>query len=593
MTAAIPTVQVFLDDGTGTYPTDVSSRVSLSAGIGISGYGRTDEFAQPNAASLNLTLRNDDGGLSSGAVHAGQGIRYKQTKGSTVTRFTGRISELALGWTGGTGKAATVALSAVDVLADLARRLMRSMLEEEILLRDPTAYYTLGEAQGSTTAGDTSGNGNPPLKQAGTGAAVVFGNGTGPVDGLTAATFAGGKWLQQGLGDGTLIVAPSMFGIFAAFNTTTPAGSSGVARVASALGCGIFVRSDGTLAAFGPFSGALATSTAVDDGVTHLVVLTADGNNVWLWVDGTLIGTQVVTTRTQSDLIAVGGAFDESLAFTGTISHFAVFATYLPPTDVANISGIASGTSETTDARLTRLASYAGLTATTCSPSGLLMGCLATSGRSLFDALQEVATAEGGILFANGSGTLTMQGRHYRTLETTPDLTLAVKDVAVSTAITEDTQQIVNHVTAARTDGAGQVAQDTGSIGTYGLFPESLDLAVTDDDDALSAAQWIVAKHATPVRRMGSATVNLLTSSQSATLLSSEIGDRWALSGLPSQTWSGFGDQTVEGWSETLSVTATGAEWTRTVNLLPWALNEALVLDDAAEGLLDTAVLGY
>jgi hypothetical protein len=29
------------------------------------------------------------------------------------------------------------------------------------------------------------------------------------------------------------------------------------------------------------------------------------------------------------------------------------------------------------------------------------------------------------------------------------------------------------------------------------------------------------------------------------------------------------------------------------VNLLPWALNEALVLDDAAEGLLDTAVLGY
>ena len=73
-------------------------------------------------------------------------------------------------------------------MSDYGKRPMRSMLEQEILLDTPTAYYTLGEPEGATSAGDTSGNGLASLTIAGTGAALTFGTSTGPADGLPAPT---------------------------------------------------------------------------------------------------------------------------------------------------------------------------------------------------------------------------------------------------------------------------------------------------------------------------------------------------------------------------------------------------------------------
>jgi prophage tail gpP-like protein len=60
----------------------------------------------------------------------------------------------------------------------------------------------------------------------------------------------------------------------------------------------------------------------------------------------------------------------------------------------------------------------------------MLMGAQATSGSSVFDALNAVAAAEGGVMFVDGTGLLTMQGRSYRAAKTTADQTLTAQDSA-------------------------------------------------------------------------------------------------------------------------------------------------------------------
>jgi hypothetical protein len=188
----LPTITVKLDDGSLTYPTNVSTRVRLPAGVTVSGYGRTDEQPAAQAAQFSVTLDNTDGAITS-TVTVGQGIQFTETIGATTrTRFTGVISAANQGWPTGDDTFSVIQVTAVDPLAALARQPLRSMLEEEILLDNPTAYYTLGEAQGATTAGDTSGNQGVSLSLSNDGGArMTFGQGTGPgVDGLTAAQFA-------------------------------------------------------------------------------------------------------------------------------------------------------------------------------------------------------------------------------------------------------------------------------------------------------------------------------------------------------------------------------------------------------------------
>jgi hypothetical protein len=144
----LPTITVKLDDGSLTYPTNVSTRVRLPAGVTVSGYGRTDEQPAAQAAQFSVTLDNTDGAITS-TVTVGQGIQFTETIGATTrTRFTGVISAANQGWPTGDDTFSVIQVTAVDPLAALARQPLRSMLEEEILTDNPTAYYTLGEAQG-------------------------------------------------------------------------------------------------------------------------------------------------------------------------------------------------------------------------------------------------------------------------------------------------------------------------------------------------------------------------------------------------------------------------------------------------------------
>lgn len=593
VTPGVPDGKVLLDDGTGTFPTDISDRVEWSDGVTVNSYGRTDEFSTAQSAQLTLTVDNTDGTLTVGAgkMSKGQQIRFQMTKGSTTrNRFTGRVTSLGLGWPGGADTYATLAVTAMDRLTDCAGVRLRSMLEQEILLRSPSAYYTLGEPEGSKTAGDTSGNQGPALRQAGSGTAVTFGSGTGPTDGLTTATFAGGKYLTNALSPGA-----SYSELIAFSRASAPSNQEILFTIAHEL---LVLETDGKLSLYAAPPGGVVTpllqsSASVCDGGIHFLGWSVQsGTGYQLFVDGATSSVANAAAGTLAYLIdglVIGGSgslITPASNLTGNVSHVAHFdGVVLSATDVANLwTAVLGFAGETTTERFTRLASYGGITVSTVGMSDETVGPQATSGTSLLDAFNVVATAEGGVLYADGDGTVVLQGRAYRAGKTTADLTLPAEDL-ISPDVTDDNQQTVTFATVTRTGGATQ----TVGTSTPGIEDGSLDLIVDSDQDALYAGQWLVAKHADPDPRMGSAAFDLTTSDNAEAFLGADVGDRLALTGMPDQLPASFGDQTIEGWSETV----TDQTWSLTANVLPFTLFEALVLDDAVEGLLGTAVLGY
>ncbi|MCC7268780.1 MAG: hypothetical protein IT546_15780, partial [Caulobacteraceae bacterium] len=77
----LPTLLVELDDGSGTFPYDITEYVSLSSGWSIGPHGRPDELQEVQATSLNLTLDNTDGRFTLGAALYND--TYSDTYGET------------------------------------------------------------------------------------------------------------------------------------------------------------------------------------------------------------------------------------------------------------------------------------------------------------------------------------------------------------------------------------------------------------------------------------------------------------------------------------------------------------------------------
>ena len=174
-----------------------------------------------------------------------------------------------------------------------------------------------------------------------------------------------------------------------------------------------------------------------------------------------------------------------------------------------------AGSLETTDARLTRIASYAGTSAVTSTPSGQRMPVQPTSGQALLDALGVVADAELGVLFIDGSGQLRSQGRGYRSAKTSADLSLSGKALDPdSTTIVDDTAQAINQMTVSRSGGATQTWPVLAP--SANVYPGSMDLTVDSDTTALAYAQWIVGKRSSPGPRLPTATTSNLRTSASA-----------------------------------------------------------------------------
>ena len=527
-----------------------------------------------------------------GTANASASVRRTFT-----SRFTGFVQAWPVSWPSGSDQFALVQVTALDAMARWARRELRSVPEEEILLDKPIAYYTMGDpAQASPTlntvmAVDSSGNNAPSLlltyiTQDAANPNPVFGSATGPgTDGLTAAQFppSTGKSLLSS----AYLTAPTW--AECAFLVSTTPGVRAPLIWVGLFALPLEVNATGFITTQG------ITGPFVADGQTHVaatVIDTAAGLQR-LYLDGVQVGTTAWASTVDNQVVQVAPFIIGGL--TRTISHIAV-GSGTPPSAArfaAHATALSTGfSSERTDQRASRLASYEGSASGTSLDTGQTnVPFLEITGKNIADAVQQVADAEQGVAYIDGQGRTTFHNRTRSPLKATPDLTLSVNSDIVSEdmSVQADTQQVINYATGTREGDSSsltQVAADATSQKVHGRYSQSYSFLVKTDDEVYGRIAWLVSTHKEPVARIPSLTLDLIAASSSdqASTMALDIDSRVRVTNVPSQSPTGTtADLSVQGWTETLTLDA----WTWSANTSSWAAYEqAWILQDATYGVL-------
>lgn len=527
-------------------------------------------------------------------------IRVSVTTGATTSkRFTGYVTRWPVGWPGGQ-RSSVATITASDRLAKLTRRRLRSVVEQTVLEVPPAEYFVLGEDETATSVGDTSGNGEPALgvTQRGAGGTLELGAGTGPpTDGHTAPVFA-----RASATDGKYLSGPGSLAWFTNFSLRLIVNTSLVAaqtflRVADPaysprwleVGC----TAAGHLTVANPFftlthAVSIATGATVDIVVTGQQVLADSSTDVKVYRNGALVASgNFYPVIVDAEAICIGGGPASPLA-SATISHIAIWESVLTAAQVArlNTSRLDGFTADSSDARVARIAGWAGIAAVDMTlEAGNLVDTahFDTDGLSPVEAMQRVAATEQGLVFIDGAGELVFHARTHRYGPAT-DVTLTAPDLGVDSEFVLDTQGLVNLVTAQRPGGATQTVRNAASIARYDEYPEDLTLLVLTDAEALQAAAWRATVHAEPSARLGSLPVDLLTQSTALATATQalSLSDVIALSGLPVQAPLSAARLFVEGWTEQIGYD----DWSMVFNTSPLT-GAVWKLEDPIYGQLD------
>lgn len=582
--------------------TDVSDYLELKAGIEI-GFGRQDERSTADANTLRLTLDNSDGrftALRSSApyypdVRIGTPIRVLATPvdGAESERFVGYIEQWPVSWDG-TDEHAKAEISAVSRLARLGYDTgLRSVVEETVLGDSPVAYYTLGEPEGATSAADSSGHGNAPLTQAGVGAPVTFGTATGPgTDDLTAATFAGGKWLEAS--------GSTLYGEYSSECYFLRSGVPSSREVLIDLNdlLKVMLETDGSvIGVVGSVTVFVSSAPGFADGATHHAAVTVDATEFRLYVDGELAdsfahGLFSVDAR----LTGVGGRIDQG-AFSGTLAHVAFFDHVLPADRIEAhaLAGLDGFAGESAADRLERYAGWANIPAAeVSSAAATTVVHINTTGSNVVDAMRMLEVAEGGVLFDGRDGTLTLLPRSHRYEPSGFTLDMAAQRVGGDFAPTYDRTGVVNDATVS--NSAGTVTArvvDKDSSDYLGPMTVSIETVSDDDGEPYRRASWEVRPNAEPKYRTPTLTVDLLTFETAPSqddILAASVGTLITVTSQPAQAAESTGRYFVEGYTESIGPESYSISFNVSPSE-PWT--NLVIFDDADKGFDSGAVFAY
>ena len=605
--------------------TDVSTYVDLAetgAPIQITG-GRGDELATTDPNSLSLVLDNSDGRFTPGKasspyypnVKIGRPIRVTATPvgGSAVVQFDGFVDQWPLAWEG----VSTEARARIGATSRTARlgtfRKLKSIVEEEVRRGSPTAYYTMGDPAGSTTAADTSGNTKgKPLTQVGSGTAVSFGNATGPgTDGLTAAQFAAGKYLSGPLGP----IANRGFTLIAAVNVTSaPASLAPIVGLPFDNPGGAWIAADvGNVLQLGgwraPTGGPLtitgqAGTYAVGQTTAVAVAVNSAGNVVSTYQDGALLGTGSWTVMPNSTMSVlnvgsqvIGGTSTTIVQPNGVVAHLAIIPTELDAAHIAAISdSMLNGFSaELSGTRFARYASYAAIAATEISADAgqVPMAHVYTTDQTALDLMRVVESTEEGVVFDARDGLLTFHDRFHRyNAADAFTLDMALQQVEADYEADYDRTGLANDVTAALADGGSAArAFDQASQDDYGIHSTDLSLATTDPDLPLQAANWKVNQYGQPRTRVPNVKVDLtsMAAADQALLLAADVSTRFTVNNIPSQAVATSKAYFVEGYSKTIGLESFEVEF----NTSDAAVSDVWTVEDPVLGQYDAYPIAY
>jgi hypothetical protein len=650
MTLLLPKIEIAFsttpDDPSPVW-VDVSSYVRCIDGNSVKLIrGRLDRYEEVQPSRLTFTLLND-GRFTPGNttspyypnVKKGRRIRYSLVhNGVTYRRFTGFIDEWPVVWPSASPVIANVTVTASSRTSRLSRdRPLPSIIEIEYGRDTPSAYFTLGDDEGTTRAGNVATTiQNPMVATATVGGSVgqiTFGSATGPgTDSLTAASFTrssptAGAYLVSTWPTGYATFGAQDSQLLEAFFSSSTTAEMGICQAdqfgffPGQTAYYIGTNASGKLIAVNWGTGTptytITSAATVTDGLTHHVAFreTYNGTNTVgdLFLDGVNVGTNSLAgdwTATVHRIVAGGGVVTSASTalnscFTGTIAHVAY--TYNPTTPVADArilahaqAGLTGFSGERSDQRISRLATYAGIpTADVSVETGLSTSIVNqdTTGQTPISLMQEVTRTEGGVLFDSGDGKLTFHARSHR-YNASSSLTLYAATGGIHGELMPsfeprlDDSDLVNDITASRPNGVTVRAVDTASVTEYGVYRDEITLLTTDDNEVADAASWKLFIGSSPQVKVPSAEADVAQASvaQTTAILAREIGDRATCANLPPQAPATSMDFFIEGSEDTL----TGDSHRIVFNLSSASLSGVWQLDSSVYSVLGTSTrLGY
>lgn len=596
------------DDPTPSW-IDVTDSVRAADDITIT-RGRSDERADGNQpGTLSLLLDNEDGRFTPGNsgsifypdVVPWRRIRVTLSTSSTVPLFYGYITQWSMQYADDTASAARVAVQAVDSLALLGRRSLRSVVSETILADAPVAYFPLDEPDGADRALDAIGGAPLTVRtKPGATGTVEFGAGTGPgTDEASAVTFTSAAGGTPFLGRGSARSVGAGWSYEAWINLSAQSTEAMLVREA--------VDSDGTLSGVKVSASGVPTvfygvieasgSAVIDDGRTHHVVATFTPLWMELYVDGASVASQFLASPTQSAFtrLSVG---DSTGTATGTniltVSHVAVYDADLTAGTVADhyAAGATGFAGESTWERIERWCSWVGVDVTNeGTGDGEALGHIPTAGRTALDCVADALRTD--------YGSLLLASREARALEFYDRTTRYEAVAAVTLDCSEDQVDgdlqvlmdptyVASRVKATTPTGVYE-ARNAATEAVYGDL--GMDVSVFPDDDgfAVSLAEGLGQVAASPVPRIPTVTTDLLVMALDSAAYDPtaipEVGAAVSLTNLPPTAPDSSLDAFVEGLTETVS----GSAWRRTASLspaYPW-LSTWLVEDPNGRGVIE------
>lgn len=606
MTLPVPTLRI---DATGTAfgaaPTWTDRTTSLrTAGDGepvAITWGRQDYESEPQPRTCSFLLDNQTGAFTPGHAAAAAGwdvgarVNVRLTVGaSTYDRFDGYVDSIEPTWPGGVQSWSVVKVSCTDVTARLAiGQPLRTMLIEEMLTDGAAALYPLDEAAGSVSAGslvsgDPVGTFHDSKYGAGT---ATFGAETSLVEGATGLAFVSPDASTTAAivytARMTVLRIPNPIAYTAPWSvefwTTTPTApiSPGGQEVLSNMA----PEATGSAGSAFKFewdingkpwwymrnvtvgASAVGTNAVTYDGKWHHIVgtLEADKRTIKLYVDGVLAASSTaagdMSPLTPGSFVELGGttqAMGGREPYTGSVTVLGFYTTALTAAQaLAHYQSGVGALLERSDQRYTRLARYAGITASGLPTGQAMMAQQNLLGKNVTESLADVARTEGTISYTTGAGAPTFQARNTR-YSPTSTLSLTADDISPDTTLRRDRQGFANEITITRDGGATQRVVDTTSQAAKGRFDGgSFTVMPSTDYDALQNASWQVAIRKTPKNRLPSVRVNLTEQSSTTTIgnvLAADISTQLTVTGLPSQAPSSTVSLFIEGATETISV---------------------------------------
>jgi hypothetical protein len=213
-----------------------------------------------------------------------------------------------------------------------------------LLSYSPTAWWKLADAAGSSTAVDSSGNGNTATVQ---GSATFGEAGPIPSETDTAMGLAGASYLSTA----TAYADPAVYSQVVWFNTTSDGGlvMFGDTATGSPSSYDRFVWVDAGAVYTGVYiSGADiigSPASTYADGDWHMAVATLSGAGLFLYMDGALVASNTSYTSAQSytgywrigEMESGWAPAPSDYEFTGTLAQVAILPTALTAAQVTDL----------------------------------------------------------------------------------------------------------------------------------------------------------------------------------------------------------------------------------------------------------------